>query len=431
MSRPTTVTRRVLLPSLLLSAVVGLLAVLAQLAWIVADERQAAEEQFGLIQESTVPSLEEALWSINAPQIEAILHGLAENPAVARVSLTDEEGRRQTLGTLEASTLAVRRFPLHYRKAGDLPLGELEVALGDAALKARLKRRALGNVLALALALGASAVAGAWLFRQRVGRPLAAVTRRIERFSVRSPEPADDTPLRPHAANDEIGRLEAALSTMRQQVTQDVREIERLRDEIAAHAATLEAQVRERTAELEQRNRELEEQRRAIEALANTDALTGALSRRHFLELAGRERARAAREGNGLAVLLLDIDHFKRVNDTHGHAGGDAVLRAFHATCAAQLRAHDLLGRLGGEEFGVVLPATGREVARQVAERLRAAVAAEPVALPGGGAVAITVSIGLAFTASAAQDIDGLLAAADAALYRAKREGRNRVVETG
>lgn len=431
MSRPTTVTRRVLLPSLLLSTLVGLLAVLAQLAWIVADERRAAKEQLELVRESTVPSLEEALWGINTPQIEAILQGLVENPAVARVVLTDEEGRRRVLGDARQGVLETGRFPLRYRKAGDLPLGELEVSLGDAVLRGRLERRALGTLLVLVLALGVSAVAGAWLFRQRVGRPLAAVTRRIEHFSVRSQEPADDAPLRPHAANDEIGRLETALQTMRAQVGRDVREIERLRDEIAAHAATLEAQVRERTAELEQRNRELKEQRRAIEALANTDALTGALSRRHFLELAGRERARAAREGGGLAVLLLDIDHFKRVNDTHGHAGGDAVLRAFHATCAAQLRAHDLLGRLGGEEFGVVLPATGREVARQVAERLRAAVAAGPVTLPGGAAVAITVSIGLAFTASAAEDIDSLLAAADAALYRAKREGRNRVVEAG
>ncbi|GIX39171.1 MAG: hypothetical protein KatS3mg128_0220 [Silanimonas sp.] len=431
MSRPTTVTRRVLLPSLLLSGLVGLLAVLAQLAWIVADERRAAKEQLELVRESTVPSLEEALWGINATQIEAVLQGLVENPAVARVVLTDEEGRRRVLGDARQGVLETGRFPLRYRKAGDLPLGELEVSLGDAVLKGRLMRRGFGTLLVLVLALGVSAVADAWLFRQRVGRPLAAVTRRIERFSVRSPESADDTPLRPHAANDEIDRLETALRVMRAQVSRDVREIERLRDEIAAHAATLEAQVRERTAELEQRNRELEEQRRAIEALANTDVLTGALSRRHFLELAGRERARAAREGSGLAVLLLDIDHFKRVNDTYGHAGGDAVLRAFHATCAAQLRAHDLLGRLGGEEFGVVLSATGREVARQVAERLRAAVADKPVALPKGGGVAVTVSIGLAFTASAAEDIDRLLAAADAALYRAKREGRNRVVEAG
>ncbi|MFN3965447.1 MAG: diguanylate cyclase, partial [Silanimonas lenta] len=315
MSRPTTVTRRVLLPSLLLSALVGLLAVLAQLAWIVADERRAAKEQLELVRESTVPSLEEALWGINTPQIEAILQGLVENPAVARVVLTDEEGRRRVFGDARQGVLETGRFPLRYRKAGDLPLGELEVSLGDAVLKGRLIRRGFGTLLVLVLALGVSAVAGAWLFRQRVGRPLAAVTRRIERFSVRSPESADDRPLRPHAANDEIDRLETALRVMRAQVSRDVREIERLRDEIAAHAATLEAQVRERTAELEQRNRELEEQRRAVEALANTDALTGALSRRHFLELAGRERARAAREGGGLAVLLLDIDHFKRVND--------------------------------------------------------------------------------------------------------------------
>jgi len=140
--------------------------------------------------------------------------------------------------------------------------------------------------------------------------------------------------------------------------------------------------------------------------------------------VARNELARCRRFGLTLAVLLLDLDYFKAINDTYGHATGDAALRAFVATATAQLRARDTLGRYGGEEFLVVLPATPCEDARATAERLRAAVAGTTLEA-GGHRLRVTTSIGVA-EAAGNDGIDAVLARADTALYQAKAQGRNR-----
>lgn len=160
--------------------------------------------------------------------------------------------------------------------------------------------------------------------------------------------------------------------------------------------------------------------------LASTDVLTGVSNRRSFLSSLEAELARARRHGGSLSVLMLDIDHFKRVNDSHGHPIGDAVLKQFAATCAGMLRAHDLFGRLGGEEFAVALPHTDAEGARTVAEKIRSAVAHAPIATVAGD-IAITVSIGVAQADARKGDVDHLIAQADKALYEAKHGGRNQV----
>jgi diguanylate cyclase (GGDEF)-like protein len=166
---------------------------------------------------------------------------------------------------------------------------------------------------------------------------------------------------------------------------------------------------------------------RRLRELATIDGLTGAFNRRAFMRLAEQELGVARRYGRPLSVMMLDADHFKKVNDTHGHDAGDAVLRALAATCRKQLRDVDLFGRLGGEEFAIVLPETPLAAARPVAERLRLALAALEVAA-GGGVLTFTVSVGLAALASPGDTIEGLLKLADEALYRAKTDGRNRVV---
>jgi diguanylate cyclase (GGDEF)-like protein len=168
---------------------------------------------------------------------------------------------------------------------------------------------------------------------------------------------------------------------------------------------------------------ELRASRDALERVANTDALTG-LANRHAATRALGERL--GRVPEPLTVMLLDLDEFKRINDTHGHQAGDAVLREVATRMRSVLPTGALLGRWGGEEFIAILEgASGREPGA-IAETLRAAVAAAPV-LFGGKPIPVTVSIGVA-TAFSTDDIDALLAEADAALYRAKNSGRNRVV---
>jgi diguanylate cyclase (GGDEF)-like protein len=163
-----------------------------------------------------------------------------------------------------------------------------------------------------------------------------------------------------------------------------------------------------------------------LRELSNRDPLTGVANRRCFLEQLEAELARYKRFGSPVAVLMLDIDWFKRVNDTHGHAMGDAVLRHLAELTKGRLRGIDLFGRLGGEEFGILLPGTDGPGAWQFADRFRRDVAETPIK-SCAGTIPITISIGVAELAQGDATADGVLARADAALYRAKEGGRNRV----
>jgi diguanylate cyclase (GGDEF)-like protein len=158
---------------------------------------------------------------------------------------------------------------------------------------------------------------------------------------------------------------------------------------------------------------------------ATVDGLTGARNRRHFLEVAGSEVQRAQRHGSPLALVMLDIDFFKAVNDTHGHQAGDTVLRAVADVVTAGLRVHDVLGRLGGEEFALLLPETDVDGASILAERLCRRVAATRIPLEDGAMVSVTFSAGLSGLGGLVTSLDDLLRVADEYLYEAKRAGRN------
>lgn len=160
--------------------------------------------------------------------------------------------------------------------------------------------------------------------------------------------------------------------------------------------------------------------------LATTDALTGAHNRRFFFEFAERELRRNARLKRPAAILLLDIDHFKRINDTYGHAAGDDMLRGLVRIVERELRDYDILGRLGGEEFSVLLSDTSLETAMEVGHRLRSAVANQRISTVAGP-LKMTISIGVAAVQEGAITVDGALSCADRAMYRAKSLGRNRV----
>lgn len=165
---------------------------------------------------------------------------------------------------------------------------------------------------------------------------------------------------------------------------------------------------------------ELRQARDALRHLAETDALTGLPNRRHFLRLAGEALVRARDDGRRVSLIMLDLDHFKAINDTHGHQVGDMVLCAVARCLERCLPDGDCVGRLGGEEFGVLLPGCDPAGACARAEGLRRAIAD---LAPGGHA--ITASLGVA---AGDRDVDALLALADECLYAAKRAGRNRVV---
>jgi two-component system cell cycle response regulator len=163
--------------------------------------------------------------------------------------------------------------------------------------------------------------------------------------------------------------------------------------------------------------------------MAITDALTGLSNRRYMESHLGTLVEQASARGKPLSALVIDIDYFKAINDTHGHDAGDDVLRDFALRLKRSIRGIDLACRYGGEEFVIVMPETDMAVAAMVAERLRRRIAAEPFAITQGAqTIPVTISIGIAGLRGKDDSAAALLKRADQALYRAKRDGRNRVV---
>jgi diguanylate cyclase (GGDEF)-like protein len=163
-----------------------------------------------------------------------------------------------------------------------------------------------------------------------------------------------------------------------------------------------------------------------MEELATSDTLTGLYNRRQFKALAAIEFERAVRYKKSMAVVMIDIDYFKKVNDNYGHAGGDLVLQSLSDLCKRSLRKVDIMGRYGGEEFVILLPETGIMEAQKTAERLRLEIAGMLTNTPKG-AVRITASFGIAILDDKRNTLDSLLDCADQAVYGAKLGGRNRV----
>ncbi|HSL82999.1 MAG TPA: diguanylate cyclase [Thermoanaerobaculia bacterium] len=208
------------------------------------------------------------------------------------------------------------------------------------------------------------------------------------------------------------------------------------------HHKRIEEELRRSAERLEQANRDLEATNRAQLALmlvnlelqkslreqALHDDLTGLCNRRHLEERLDQELRRARRSGTPLAVLLLDLDRFKQVNDQHGHAAGDLLLARFARLLQETVRADDVVARYGGEEFTVVLPGAGPREAQRVAEKVRRRTQRLSLEVGERRLGTVTVSVGVAWRPECGESSEELLEAADRALYRAKGEGRNRVV---
>jgi diguanylate cyclase (GGDEF)-like protein len=190
------------------------------------------------------------------------------------------------------------------------------------------------------------------------------------------------------------------------------------------------ARLSEAMADTQNALQEVQRSNQKLEHLAATDSLTGIGNRRHFIARTHVEIARAIRSETALSLLSLDLDHFKTINDKYGHPGGDAVLCGFVQTCAEAIRPYDIVARVGGEEFMVLLPGATLEAARLVGERLRSAVASNVFEVGIPPPIKITTSIGVSEFGRDGNTLDAFLGVADQRLYRAKHEGRNCVIAT-
>ncbi len=226
-----------------------------------------------------------------------------------------------------------------------------------------------------------------------------------------------------------LGEFATAFNSMVEQLDSALTSLRLKEEELTRLTLALQHEVRQKAEALEA----LSKSEARFRYMAEHDPLTGVCNRRSFYDLAVMELERARKDNQPCALIMFDLDHFKRFNDTYGHLDGDAALRQLTATIQAGLRSQDILGRYGGEEFVLLLPGVDKTTGEAVAERLRLSVASSPVDTKTAGPANITLSMGLVSVPPTGDRerkvafLEKLLALADAALYEAKGAGRNRV----
>lgn len=380
------------------------------------SEHQRLEADIQAMQRTFGRGLADALWSFNAGVLHGILTGIAEMPVVVGVEVRDEHGHVvDRVGAQASGTRGLASFDEPFDRSFDLayadenhvshPVGRWTVHSNDGIALDQVR-----NTLVVILINSALKTLTLWgifsvVIRRIVGRPLTEIGDFVMRLD------ADSLGARPlilpSREGHELHLLARAFNTLSAKLRHAFDANAALMQDLQHANATLQARVDERT--------------RDLARLARTDQLTGLGNRRDLDEALDREAARAAPDRR-FSVILGDIDHFKSVNDRHGHGVGDAVLTAFAGALRAGLRAGDTLGRWGGEEFMVLCPATDLPAAWRLAESLRRRM--EQAELPAVGTR--TCSFGVAELLPG-ESVDRLLVRADEALYAAKRNGRNRV----
>lgn len=331
---------------------------------------------------------EVAVYAANAQIASDLIDGLRANPRIRAVRISGSGAKRFFIASGFASGSendAITQYPLYSPIDGKEKIGLLVVARNQALIQAEATLSAIRLSSLLLLQLVATAVLILLAFRRLVGQPIARLARSLAAIQ---PGSGERLALADEHVQDEIGSLTRSANAL-----------------ISAAESALDE----------------------VNALATVDALTGLPNRRAFMERIGLELSRFQRqEAMPASVLMCDLDHFKRINDQHGHAAGDAVLREFGQLMNGELRKIDIAGRLGGEEFAVVLPATTAASALHFAERLRIKVAALVVD-HAGLPLKISTSIGVAEMRPTDLRPEEVIARADRALYEAKEKGRNRV----
>jgi diguanylate cyclase (GGDEF)-like protein len=428
---PRSLGRRLVLATLAFGIVFTLAAVAVRTwsAW--QHNLSAMTGELALIDKVFQRTLAKAIWEMDRDELRTHLDSVSLVNPVGRVELSIRRaGRspeimvRQQEGAPRASLAPSLQRQLTYQPyAGAVEtVGELTLEGDERVLWARLRGEVGGIVVTQVIQSVLLAGLIMWLFNRTVTVHVQRIARHLDEVTPANLQHTlklDRQVARP----DELSLLEAGVNQLQGKLSEYLERQRRDELDLAAHRDRLAELVDEQTTELRSANAQLQE-------LSRSDPLTGLANRRHFDDVKDTEFRRAQRLGQPLSVLLCDVDHFKRYNDTYGHAQGDDCLKLVADTLKQTFsRAGELPARIGGEEFAVLLPGSDTAQALSAAERLRQALVA--LSIPHAGsqvASHVTLSVGVAQFDPATMDrFETLLHQADKALYRAKSLGRNQV----
>lgn len=415
---------------------VGFLLAVAQIIWDFQSQKGRVFEQFERMINTTSPTAAEALWSLDEELAKGVTQGLTSHPLIGSARIESYNGvvlsehtapREETKAGLFDFLFGrfnrVETVPLyHYSGNGTNQLGSLTLEIDGRDAWAQFSERVSFVLVAgLLRALILAAVLYA-LFYKTLTKPIAQYIEWLKRLNPDAPEEWTDSEPAVKDGYDltEFGHLAASRFY---QARQHFLDLEKTREELKSLNAELEQRVEERTAEL---NTALAH----AEKLASTDPLTGLSNRRSFFELAEQRHAEWLRHHRPYALLMLDLDRFKYINDNYGHPVGDLVLQHVAKILTETKRKEDLLCRYGGEEFALLLPVTDDADIAGLAERFCKAIAERPVPL-GESELTVTASFGLLPADALLNDFDKNVIRVDQVLYKAKESGRNQVAVHG
>jgi diguanylate cyclase (GGDEF)-like protein len=348
--------------------------------------------------------------------IEILLEEIVTSPDIIHADVTSAKGNIMAAAGPTASADEQRPRFVRDIRFDDRVVGKLAVELDpkDIVRQVEEHRNAL---LLRELALIVLVAIGEFLaLSYFIARPVSVITESLEQNVDEDGHIRKEIPIR---SQDEFGRLASQFNLMREQLN---RAHQRLQSRIEA----ADAQLLQTNHALRAQSQELKAVNRKLVELSITDPLTGLYNRRHFEQVTRCELVNTAQDGKPCSLMILDIDHFKRINDTYGHSIGDEVLRSLARVIRSNIRQDDVPCRIGGEEFVVACRHTDEHEAMQLAERLRLAAEHADFQL-NDVAIPFTVSIGITTKAANSESLDEIFKEADRALYHSKSAGRNRV----
>lgn len=392
---------------LLISGVFTLIITAFQLYSDYQDEIEGLHNHLANIKLTQLNALATATWDFNEPLVKTITLGMTKHELVSHLIFTTSFGKTYRAGTKPSESKISIEAPVIY---GDIEIGTIVIYADEIAAQNKIKDKFYIILLSQTLKTFLVSLFILILIYQAVVKHIETISTWLTAFNPKSKFNA--LSIQSNKQPNEIDFLKVSINQMGSAVHR--------------HTKELEDMVDKRTHDLEQRTIELEAAKKELEKLAYTDSLTGVNNRFSFLEKTDKELSRSKRLGYSLGLMMLDLDHFKLINDNYGHDAGDQVLQRFASTVKACLRKEDTFGRLGGEEFAIVIPGGDKIGMHKLANRLREAVEAIEFSFFENGKN-VTISIGYTQIRNN-ETIKTALKRADTHLYTAKDKGRNCIV---